>query len=147
MKKLELKHIAPYLPYGLKGRVDKESYLQEERERIGELKTIDLADLYYELVVYGDLGYFLCDISDIKPILRPLSDLTKEISNGVGLFYPYEELHLCYSDVTNFLNEDLWIGQWWDYEKVSKLFEWHFDVFGLIEKGLAIDINTLNQEL
>ena len=28
-----------------------------------------------------------------------------------------------------------------DYEK---LFEWHFDIFGLIEKGLAIDINTLS---
>ena len=26
----------------------------------------------------------------------------------------------------------------------EKLFEWHFDVFGLIEKWLAIDINTLN---
>ena len=25
----------------------------------------------------------------------------------------------------------------------AKLFEWHFDVFGLIEKGLAVDINTL----
>ena len=25
----------------------------------------------------------------------------------------------------------------------QKLFEWHFDVFGLIEKGLAIDINTI----
>ena len=24
----------------------------------------------------------------------------------------------------------------------EKMFEWHFDVFGLIEKGLAIDINT-----
>ena len=31
------------------------------------------------------------------------------------------------------------------YGLVSKLIEWHFDVFGLIEKGLAIDINTLPQ--
>ena len=29
------------------------------------------------------------------------------------------------------------------YNIVSKLFENHFDVFGLIEKGLAIDINTI----
>ena len=27
---------------------------------------------------------------------------------------------------------------------VSILYEFHFDVFGLIENGLAIDINTLN---
>ena len=29
------------------------------------------------------------------------------------------------------------------YIEVVKLFEWHFDVFGLIPEGLAIDINTL----
>lgn len=29
------------------------------------------------------------------------------------------------------------------YELYQKLFEWHFDVFGLIDAGLAIDINTL----
>ena len=28
------------------------------------------------------------------------------------------------------------------YEMFQKLFEWHFDVFGLIERNLAIDINT-----
>jgi len=27
----------------------------------------------------------------------------------------------------------------------EKLISWHFDVFGLIEKGLAIDINTLKE--
>ena len=27
----------------------------------------------------------------------------------------------------------------------QKLFEWHFDVFGLIDAGLAIDINTLEK--
>lgn len=33
-----------------------------------------------------------------------------------------------------------------NYSLYEKLFEWHFDVFGLIEAGLAIDINTLNQK-
>ena len=32
------------------------------------------------------------------------------------------------------------------YLVFQKLLEWHFDVFGLIEKGLAIDINTLPQQ-
>ncbi len=31
------------------------------------------------------------------------------------------------------------------YEVMEKLLSWHFDVFSLIEKGLAIDINTLTQ--
>ena len=26
----------------------------------------------------------------------------------------------------------------------EKLFEWHFDVFGLIDKGVAIDVNTID---
>lgn len=30
------------------------------------------------------------------------------------------------------------------YDMFKKLFEWHFDIFGLIEAGLAIDINELN---
>ena len=29
------------------------------------------------------------------------------------------------------------------YWIMEKLFKWHFDVFNLLEKGLAIDINTL----
>ena len=31
----------------------------------------------------------------------------------------------------------------YSYRVVELLFRHHFDVFGLIEKGLAIDINTL----
>lgn len=30
-----------------------------------------------------------------------------------------------------------------EYFHVKKLLEWHFDVFGLIESGLAIDVTTL----
>ena len=33
-----------------------------------------------------------------------------------------------------------------EYAAMEILFEWHFDVFGLIDKGLAIDINSLNYE-
>ncbi len=32
------------------------------------------------------------------------------------------------------------------YKVVKKLFEWHFDIFGLIPAGLAIDINTLKRK-
>lgn len=32
-----------------------------------------------------------------------------------------------------------------NYEIVLQLYEWHFDIHGLIEYGLAIDINTLNK--
>jgi hypothetical protein len=28
---------------------------------------------------------------------------------------------------------------------MQKLLEWHFDIFGLIKEGLAIDINTIGE--
>jgi hypothetical protein len=36
-----------------------------------------------------------------------------------------------------------WLGTQISYLIYEDLFELHFDVFGLIEKGLAIDINTI----
>ena len=93
-----------------------------------------------------------------KPILRPLSDLTKEIEHNGERFVPIDELwgqtlgeidSNTYDDY--FFNPDLkttWICKenvlQLEWVVVEKLFEWHFDVFGLIDAGLAIDINTLN---
>ncbi|WP_448607208.1 hypothetical protein [Paenimyroides ceti] len=156
MEKLELKHLAPYFPYGLKGRVDKETYLQEENDRIGELKTIDLADHNYELAIYGDLGYFLCDIYDYKPILRPLSNLTKEIEHNGQKFVPIDFINGEFASTIprkiewnqSVKNQNLhfvlseWISPEDLYGLFELLFKWHFDIFGLIEKDLAVDINT-----
>ena len=74
------------------------------------------------------------ELAGIKPILRPLSDLTKEIDvNGekhqMWLLVPHGN---SINDVFS-----------WQYKNIKTLFEWHFDVFGLIENGLAIDINSL----
>lgn len=157
MEKLELKHLAAYLPYELKGRVDKKSYLQNEKERIGTITQIDVECSDYDLVVTGENGYFLCYIEDFKPILRPLSDLTKEIEVNGEKFVPLDwfEEH----EEIDYFADNIWIQYLFNYEKddiikldlipygvMEKLFEWHFDVFGLIEKGLAIDFNTLNNE-
>jgi hypothetical protein len=82
-------------------------------------------------------------LEDFRLILRPLSDLNKEIEFNENLFIPNH--HPLFKI---FINADM---DWFidncpffvDYGQVQKLLEWHFDVFGLIEKGLAIDINTL----
>ena len=115
------------------------SYLPYELKFIGDsddIKTLTPSKLVLiENLYYGSLE---------KPILYSMDYLTKEIEHKGEKFYPYEKLHLCFSDVTNFLNEDLWIGQWWDYEKVCKLLEWHFNVFGLSDSEY-IKKETLNQ--
>lgn len=128
MKKLKLEHLAPYLPYGLKRHCPGSSVL------IHDYVTIDFSqgmiDSHRKM--------------EWKPILRPLSDLPKEIEiDGIN-FIP-----------NNVLAESSITEYWWQgintfgispnahFALILLLLEWHFDVFGLIENGLAININTI----
>lgn len=119
--KLELKHLAPYLPYDIRilnGGGDNTSISE-----------------HFKLC-----HKFNNDLTYCMPFLRPLSDLTKEIEINGERFVPYIKL------MWDIELEYQWkcpIGYDYAYRNIEKLFEWHFDVFGLIEKGLAIDINTL----
>lgn len=194
--KLELKHIAPYLPYGLKIFTDYDG-IQE----INGMPDLFHASYYCEKTDAGDEPH----IEQIKPILRPLSDLTKEIEVNGEKFVPMIKLLYLYE--TNFFHEEELLkciifdidsiiscehkkyellrredfivtfkvetsnmgtlvysftydpkirrfayrdetnsrplGVAFQYDLFQLLFEWHFDVFGLIEQGLAIDLNTL----
>ena len=89
----------------------------------------------------------------IKPILRPLSDLTIEIEVNGEKFVPGEDLSelmdiydLGYNDhyydykLEKYIIDDPCREP---YFVIQKMFEWHFDVFDLIKRGDAIDINTL----
>lgn len=134
--KLELKHWTSYLPHKvqLKYCVNKGTVWTLDETNINSITTHD------------------------KLILRPLSDLTKEIEVNDERFIPIEFLTKMFD-----LNENyelrfennlfvLWdkINEWYrindnNFILFQKLFEWHFDVFGLIEKGLAIDKNSLQK--
>lgn len=153
MEKLELKHLAPYLPYGLKVIIP---YHQEK----GIMNLSKLSKYKCWLDNGGSIHLWQEQYIDkIKPILRPLSDLTKEIEHNGERFVPKELLreisgafkptddikntfNICIVDgtVTRFSALCVHVNQ---LELFQKLFEWHFDVFGLIDKGLAIDINNL----
>jgi len=98
-------------------------------------------------------------IDRIKPICRPL-DLTKEIDHGGEAFIPIVELAKFVDEFNNakpvFVEVKSVYGlhyEWYsEYDNIRrsvpfsfylKLIEWHFDIAGLIEKGEAIDVNTL----
>jgi len=101
-----------------------------------------------------DYGVFI----GINPLwkirLRPLSSLIKEIEYKGERFVPLGNLweetlgqvdNITYDD--HFFNSDMqttWISEenvlQLEYIVVEKLIEWHFDVFGLIEKGLAVPL-------
>lgn len=119
-----------------------------------------------------------------KPILHPLSDLTKPITHKGLTFVPAIKLAKIVADIHNndFDSEwiirdngmiicktpwDLHISIYYKTETImfsvydmwnrqenrtrnqfiafQKLIEWHFDISGLIEKGEAIDVNTLDK--
>lgn len=125
--KLELKYLAPYLPYGLKVK---------HASRLGYIKkeaTLTISDYAW-----------LKNQAYLKPLLKPLSQ--------------FEYDHIIQ------VKEHLGLGQWCDHydqyfdawfddaESVSKLvlqcpyeimqffLECHFDVFGLIDAGLATEL-------
>ena len=115
--KLELKHLAPYLPYGLKV-IRENTFIEDDFFTIyGATKD--------NIYINSDGNLVL--LSKVKPILRPLSDLTEDL--------------LCISWIENIQEKEL--ESECPYEVWQVLFENHFDVLGLIEKGLAININTL----
>lgn len=135
--KLELKHLAPYLPYGLKINLNRNKGMYMA-SNIDLLKTdisfnsgVSEAYVMYDQVSYG--------MHDIKPILRPLSDLDVR-----KIDIPDSYLIEKNFDGNIILQRgNVWSCDWRIVDQY--LFENHYDVFELIPAGLAIDINTLNK--
>lgn len=162
--KLELKHLAGYLPYGLKILI----HGTEEVLMTGlETETPSTQ----EKIIYknSERNFYKTYFYEIVPILRPLSDLTKEIEINGEKFVPiYKLFEIKYKDThhvdliremyfkvnytftcsshygtameTSINTKYIQMNNFW---KIQKLLEWNFDIHGLIENNLAIDINTL----
>lgn len=140
-EKLTLEMVAHYLPYGLK---------MANGKYIGEIESVMIAKGEFRISCSGWYEKF----SDGKylPILRPMSDYkpySDSYTIGGGIFAKTG------IDINNELqivvdsDLDQPFHYYVDLMEVNKalniLLEYHFDVFGLIEKGLAIDINTLEK--
>lgn len=149
--KLELKHLAPYLPYGLKLNY-KHFPGDEKARRIATLTGLtkeDGIETTYDEAEYNGHSYTKGDLInwgdrnnvhdlEVKPILRPLTDLTNDIVSEYFSDMLEDSLEIM---LNHFSIRPLSCK----YEEVQFLLEKHFDVFGLIDKGLAIDINTLEK--
>jgi hypothetical protein len=133
--KLELKHLAPYLPYQLNCMAQGEDKQSFEFQGVSDVTWIDL----------HEIGRTVCEqynIEDVFPILRPLSDFEGAIIRDIRI-----DLELSHNQVVEFLNFMAGAINLKNitYSLFLSLCEKHIDVFGLIEKGLAIDINTLKK--
>lgn len=133
------KIISSYLPYNVK--IVNNVAFQEFglcKNTIEELRGLMLDH------VYTDVDYF--NIENCRLILRPLSDLDKEIEHDGNKFNPLEYIwEKDYESYTSSYFKSHIKGV--PFGIIQKLLEWHFDINGLIERGLAIDINELNKEL
>lgn len=128
--KLETKHLAPYLPYKLKCMVDGK---KAEMNSVYSDGTCTFCEL-----VESEKGF-----ESIKPILQPLFNDNFDYSVFLMDNFPEEKWADAYNDIMNGIGFGVKIEQI-PYELHDFLFENHIDVFGLIEKGLAVDINTLS---
>ena len=105
---------------------------------------------FLSLYAFGTSCNYGGELEDIKLILRPLSDLTKEIEVNGERFVPIDWLEKNippskkHSNTVTFTNGYIEMCYYVEYQK---LFEWHFDVFGLIPQGLAIDYNTTIEKI
>ena len=143
--KLELKHLA----IGYAGKTD-----LIRRDGLFESLNIDLincslhhngtTDEYY--LTYKSVTYSLYEVF---PHRRPLSSLTKEIEHkgqkGCDIFMPTRIL-MCPTFKFCADKEELLFNlqssesiERCPYNVVQKLLEWNFDIFGLLDKGLAIE--------
>jgi len=162
---LELNHLKHYLGTGLKcqyiGIIDVLKYnrcsfsdpFDSEEEtgmglKVGELKEIKIYKKYWKAYVgtfHGHLKSFINGY-DLKLCLIPLSALTEPEYEKV--FDEFSEME--YSDLLDRidyvkmgLQNSENICNNLRFEVINALFANHFDVYGLIEHGLAIDKRTL----
>ncbi len=133
-EKLELKHIYGYIFYGLNAIIF---------DLVCEIEGVDLH--WPETIIAERVNY---NLSDIKPILRPITDLRKEDS----LLYQNLTQIMDAANINNLLdaieNNYHYIIDIRNYSKLEEFmdkhhFDWKYDLIG---KGLAVDINTISEK-
>ena len=135
-KNLLLKDLCARLPYGVK-------------VKLGDNPNI--FDLEYRIkfaIMYGDFDKLedILDITNIKPYLFPLSSMTDELWDkefwGCSITeytrdsFKYGCETLCFNNCNPHLSSTV--------RFINQLIKNHFDIYGLIPKGLALDATGLN---
>ena len=159
---LTLEHLAGYLPYGLKvqwsdGRTSLVNpYLDEDYRQNNEiglfivlfaiekelkLKLIlrNLSDLTKEIEHNGERFVPIVELLKLKFPDRPkegaYSKIEFETEGWPRAFYTFSAAHDIIIHTFDLKNEPFWI--------IQKLYEWKFDLHGLIDAGLAVDVNQV----
>ena len=140
-EKLKLEHLVPYLLYELKLRKSNGTIYQ-----LGIDAGLDDVININQVLIWNNFYD-----KSIAPVLRPLSDLNYDENPDL-----FDEIWSINGDFMtdgadfkdiNSIQAECEIIPFMDWVSMYNwLLKHHFDVFGLIDSGLAIDINALNQE-
>ena len=139
-KDLLLKDLCARLPYGVKIHANDTDV---NIEKVGVLSMVD-NDAVIAFTCDDENTYNYVTIHEVKPYLFPLSSMTKEQLFDVQEMLGKNEIEI-EDSFLRILDSD---RNTISYLEILALLEWfyknHFDINGLIEKGLAIDATNLN---
>lgn len=125
---LLLKDLCSRLPYGVKCQIKGE----EDFEPLKLKSFIQGKGFYaFDFYIKENLSLTFKELDEFKPYLFPLSSMTEEQDREFSLLQvnTHKDGFLYVCDCANMM-------KW--------LLKNHFDIYGLIEKGLAIDASGLN---
>lgn len=122
--KIELKHLVPYVPYNL----DTEYKLSD----VICLRAGIRDEIREKRLTAENLDFVL---QFCKPKLRPLSELNSKIQIAEYFCTFKEHLNRIFPTETMGLNTATW-----SYRSIEWCLQYHFDVFDLISKGLAVSL-------
>ena len=128
-EQISIEQLAPYLPYGLQ-------IINEKSGKVSELQAAYNEGDELNLMFVDQRNSFTYKLWPLKPLLIPLSEF--------DLSYAYNEINefhtLGYDNgLFNDAFSDGFSVEYLPYNTMVVLLKHHFDVFGLIERGLALN--------
>jgi hypothetical protein len=139
MREIILRELAAYLPYGLK--------IQGQTH--GDIETMTGLNSGAVMINHKTIGW--ADFHDIKPILRPISQVQENIEHNGENINVFDLMNEYWEVEFNGVTHDFELpfngfglitlsAEQLPYNLVQTLLEYHFDVFGLIDDNLAIPV-------
>ena len=131
-KEILIKDLCARLPYGVKVLFENKVF------------SIDYISAKYEEIKLDIPDNYTLDISNVKPYLFPLSSMTRKQLFDVQEIIGKNEIEIedGFLHIINYDRNTI------TYLEILAVFEWfyknHFDIYGLIPMGLAIDATNLN---
>jgi len=140
MSELKMEHISPYGGSRLKLKTVDELGIQ----RMEIMTGIDWDNNRVITKIPGNFVTMGYSLDEVKPVLRPLHDICEEINHNGLKFKPafywnddpvHNTIHMTLSTLAQYGRDP---GFLLPYVVHRKLFEWQFDLFGLLMEGLAV---------